>query len=721
LPTAADIGRTPLGRSGLRAETRTRPWARVSPDAVFTCAVAAVLAAVALQGGGGTRPGPATGVAIGLELGGGLLVALACLRTTHARIWGGTALALMGALAGLTALSILWSVEPSDTWVEASRTVSYAFVLAAAVALVRLSPHRWASVLGATLLAAVAVCAYALATKVFPAALDPDEVYARLRDPFGYWNAVGLMAALGVPGCLWLGARRSGHAALNALAYPALGLLTATILLAYSRGAVAAAVVGCACWFAVVPLRLRGAAVLATGASGGVLVALWAFAQEELTQDRVGLALRVGTGRELGVLIVLMLFVLLVAGLAVGFSLAGKPPSARERRVVGIALLCALALVPVAGAGFLAASDRGLGGSISNTWTTLTDPGARPPANEPGRLTAVGSVRARYWDEALKIFEQDRLLGAGAGAYATARPRYRRDDFVVRHAHGYVPQTLADLGLTGLLVSLALAAALAAAVWRAIGGRGRPWSAERVGLTTLAAVAVVFGVHSLVDWTWFIPGNAVVALLCAGWVAGRGPLAARSEAPEGAGDGAVDVAAGTTEPVVATVPAGDPPRRGIAGRLAPTGFTRRVLARPRVIAAGTAILLALAASWATLQPLRAQRAGEDALSALDRGRIDQAREHSRRAASINPLSIDPLFDLAAIEQRAGRNLQARKALEEAVRLQPANARSWRRLATFRLDVQRDARAALDALGPALYLDPRSSEAIGLSLRASRQG
>ena len=39
-------------------------------------------------------------------------------------------------------------------------------------------------------------------------------------------------------------------------------------------------------------------------------------------------------------------------------------------------------------------------------------------------------------------------------------------------------------------------------------------------------MVVVFGVHSLVDWTWYVPGDACVALLCAGWLAGRGPLGA---------------------------------------------------------------------------------------------------------------------------------------------------------------------------------------------------
>ena len=32
-------------------------------------------------------------------------------------------------------------------------------------------------------------------------------------------------------------------------------------------------------------------------------------------------------------------------------------------------------------------------------------------------------------------------------------------------------------------------------------------------MATLLAICVVFGVHSFVDWTWFVPGNAVLALL----------------------------------------------------------------------------------------------------------------------------------------------------------------------------------------------------------------
>ena len=41
----------------------------------------------------------------------------------------------------------------------------------------------------------------------------------------------------------------------------------------------------------------------------------------------------------------------------------------------------------------------------------------------------------------------------------------------------------------------------------------------------MLAVVVIFGVSSLIDWTWFIPGVTVPALVCAGWLAGRGPIA----------------------------------------------------------------------------------------------------------------------------------------------------------------------------------------------------
>jgi hypothetical protein len=659
---------------------------RVAAEPLATIAFAAVFAAIALEGGGGLQLGPLTKVEMAVEVVAGVLVAAAIVVGGYTRrMWGGLTLALMAALVVVTALSISWAVEPSEAWQEANRTLSYLAVMAAGVALVRLFPRRWTALLGGIVLGSVVVCGYALLTKVFPGALNSDEIYARLREPYGYWNAIGLTAALAGPACLWLGARRTGHAALSALAYPILGLLFVTLLLAYSRGALLALAIGCAVWFAIVPLRLRGAVVLATSALGGGMVSLWTFSQNSLSKDRIALGDRISAGHELGIALVAMVLVLLVAGMAIGFASAQRAPSLGVRRQAGVVMLIALALVPVAFVGALALSERGLGGSVSKGWNDLTDPNASTPANAPDRLTAVGSVRARYWNEALKMFRAHKTLGVGAGGYATVRPRFRNDELDVRHAHGYVVQTAADLGLVGLGVSLALLAVWLAASGRTVGlwgaGRGAAWTAERVGMATLLTICVVFGVHSFVDWTWFVPGNAILALLCAGWLAGRGP---------------------TDEPILR--------------RTTP----RMAIRQPwRIGLAVAGVAVALVAAWTSWQPQRAVAKGSDALSAAEAGNFAQARAEIADARSINPLSVDLLFQQAAIE-RAGDNPEAaRQALQEAVRKQPANPAPWLNLAEFELSQGRKPQA-LSAIGSALYLDPRSQTAIATYLEASRE-
>jgi hypothetical protein len=662
---------------------------RVAIEPLATVAFGAVLAAIALQGGGGLQLGPLTKVELAVDVAAGGLVAAAVVAGGHTRrFWGGLTLMLMGALVVVTALSITWAVEPSAAWEEANRTLAYLATMTAGVALVRLFPQRWPSLLGGVALACVVISGYALLTKVFPGALHSDGTYARLREPFGYWNAVGLMAAMGAPACLWLGARRSGHAALNALAYPALGLLVVTILLAYSRGALLALACGCAVWFGFVPLRLRGVVVLATSALGGGLVALWAFAQNPLSSDNVPLGDRASAGHELGIALVAMVIVLLLAGMAIGFAAAQRAPSPDTRRQAGIVVLVALALLPVVFVGALALSQRGLGGSLSKGWKDLTDPYANGNvvSNAPDRLTAVGSVRARYWNEALKMFRAHKLLGVGAGGYATVRPRFRKDTLDVRHAHGYVVQTLADLGIVGMAVSLALLAAWLAAVQRTVGvwgaARRVPWTPERVGMGTLLAICVVFGVHSFIDWTWFVPGNAILALLCAGWLAGRGP---------------------TDEPVLRRE------RMGMAVR------------QPwRIGLATGAAAIALLAAWTSWQPQRAVATGSDALATAETGHFSQARAQIADAEKINPLSVDLLFQQSAIAGASGDVAGARRALQDAVRKEPANPATWLTLAEFELQ-QGNKPLALSAVGSALYLDPRSRDAINTYLQASQEG
>lgn len=673
------------------------------PEVAFGAAIALTLIALGLRGGGGVALESNTAVEICMQLLGGLLAAVAVLAHDGRRVHGAGALALMAVLTVLTAFSILWAVEPADAWLEASRMLAYLAVFAAGLALGREAGALWSSVLGGVLAFSVVVSGYAVLTKMLPAVFAEDEIYARLREPYEYWNAVGLTAAMGMPLALWLGARRHGHAGLNALAFPILALQILTILLAYSRGALLAGAIGVALWFALVPLRLRGAVVLAVAAVGVSIVATWAFGEPALTEDRVSLLLRRNAGAQFGIVLISTLAALSAIGLAIGFASARRAPSAATRQTAGAAILVVLALVPVAFVTQLAFSDRGLSGSLSEGWRSLTDPDARTPANTPDRLTAVGSVRAAYWDQALQIWADHRLEGAGAGAYPTARRRYRKDELVVRHAHGYAVQVAADLGWLGLLTNLALLVAFLAAALRAAGlrvlnaaarerlrlppPRSAPsWDPERVGLVTLLAVVVTFGFHSFVDWTWYTPATAIAALLCAGFLAGRGPGAA-------ADLGAVRdrVAAGMRSPV-------------------------------RVAGAVGVLLVAVACAYATWQPLRSVRAGDAALDALDAGgpqAVDRARALALKARDRNPLAVGPLFELGAIESAAGRKDAARAALDKAVALQPDNPETWLRSAEFALRQSSDARRAIDLLGPALYLDPRSDQAQALYLEAAR--
>ncbi|HME05301.1 MAG TPA: O-antigen ligase family protein [Solirubrobacteraceae bacterium] len=736
---------TPRGRV---AGWRPPAGGRLRADALWwpTLLTAAILCFVAFYAGGGLRLGAMTTVEIVLTIGCGAIVAATVLLVPAKRpTYGLWALGLLFALAALTALSVIWSVQPDESFKDAGRMFAYVAVFGAALALARAAPTRWPAVLGGVTLAAVVVCGYALLTKVLPGQLDANDVYARLRAPYDYWNATGLTAAMGVICCLWLGARRAGHAVLSALAYPAMGLMLVTLMLAYSRGALVALAFGLLFWFCLVPLRLRGAAVLLAGGCGAALVVAWDFSTNALSTEDVALATRVTAGRQLGALLVAMLILLTIVGLAVGFITARRAPSRRLRTRAGAALLTILAVVVIAAAGALAVSHRGLPGSVSHAFHTLTDTNAKV-SNTPGRLTAIASVRARYWKEAFEVFEAHPVLGAGAEGYRVARLRYRNAPLEVRHAHGFLVQTLADLGLVGLTLALALLVAWMVAAgrathpfnrrwtgWRTLRGHpsewrfgwrraAAPYTPERIGLLSMLCLVVVFGVHSMVDWTWYVPGDACVALLCAGWLAGRGPLE-----PEARGE--VEAAGGgVTDEQGASGGEGEGPMedRGLTedqGALEDDAESEVPRARPlralnpvSATVACAVLIAALLAAWAQWQPQRSENASQEAL-ALATSNPSAASAAALAAVSYDPLSVQALFTLSKVQQAGGRPVLARETLERAVRLQPSNPETWLHLGVYDLTVgpavfganapEGGDRSALSELEATIYLNPES--------------
>ena len=209
------------------------------------------------------------------------------------------------------------------------------------------------------------------------------------------------------------------------------------------------------------------------------------------------------------------------------------------------------------------------------------------------------------------MFKDGPLLGRGADGFTLARLHYRKDPRAVSHAHGFLPQTLADLGLLGLAGGAGAARRLAGGRGRARSAsapapRGPEWTGDRLALTALALCALAYGLQSAIDWTWFIPGPTVAALAAAGFVAGRGPLT-----PVGAGR---------------------------AARAAPAGARIDPL---RLIAAAAVVVTALLSAWVVWQPERSPSATDEAVALTDQGKYGGRAAAGRPGAGHRPLLHRP--------------------------------------------------------------------------------
>jgi O-Antigen ligase len=663
--------------------SRTRPGI----DAVLGLVLATALVVLAFTTTGGfdsiAQPGDTwSEIAVAVLGVGACCAVVVC--GARARAWGGATIALFAALTVLTALSIAWSVQPDNSWQAASQMLAYLAAFTGAAALARLVPERWPAVVGGLATASVALSAYALLVKVFPASLDAGNTLGRLQAPYGYWNAVGVMAALGLAPCLWAAASPGRARALRALSIPGIALLIAVVVLSYSRSAALVAILAVAGWFAFVPLRLRAAAALGLGGTGAAVIAVWTLSTSALTDDGVALTARDSAGHTFGIVLLAIACLLGIAGWALSLAMDRIQLPMATRRRTGQVLVVLVALLPAAGIGALAVSARGFTGEISHVWSTLTNP-AGVVGDNPGRLLQLSSSRPLYWSEGITVGEHAVLKGVGAEGFATARTAYTSSSFPVSHAHSYVIQTFADLGLIGLAVNLALLIAWAIAAARSLAPRTawdslRPQrTAEREGMITLLVVALAFGVQSAIDWTWFFSAVAIPALIAAGWLAGRGPL---------------------TAPV---------------GR---ASVRRPLLQRP---AAGAVIIalvaLALLGAWSIWQPLRSANAVSSSLSAAASGNRPQAFTEARGAAKIDPVSIEPLQILSSLYSAARDLPAARAQLVQATQRQPANPQTWLWLGVFDR-VHGDPRRAFGSLRRALRLDKTDSVTIG-ELNATR--
>jgi O-antigen ligase len=135
-------------------------------------------------------------------------------------------------------------------------------------------------------------------------------------------------------------------------------------------------------------------------------------------------------------------------------------------------------------------------------------PGQRLAQGDNDQSSSI-SDRINYLKSSLQIWEDNPVLGTGAGTFAAVHPRYQiRVISASNNAHNIIAQTLAELGVPGALLLLGLL------LWLLIGGaRGAAGEAELVALYCGLAALIL---HFCLDTDASYPALVVLAGALAG-------------------------------------------------------------------------------------------------------------------------------------------------------------------------------------------------------------
>ena len=265
---------------------------------------------------------------------------------------GARELVFLGALVALTAwvaLSLLWTSSVPGTVLETERMLVYLAAGLAGVLLLRRASVS--ALLLATWGAIAVVSTYGLATRLFPDQLGVYDPVAgsRLSDPVGYWNAFGILAAMGTLLALGLAAR-SGPVVRSAAAASTV-LMLLTLYFTYSRGGWIAFFVGLA---AAVALDRRRLQLVTTGfvLAPWPVLAIWAASTSPaLTHQGSALEAATSDGHGLAVIAILLAVAAALAILALDWLQAAvSVPYMLQRFYAGTLLfILAASLIVVFG------------------------------------------------------------------------------------------------------------------------------------------------------------------------------------------------------------------------------------------------------------------------------------------------------------------------------------------------------------------------------------
>jgi O-antigen ligase len=490
----------PAAEASTATAARKRPLAGVDPQAAVSFVGLATITIYLGFNAGGFFVIPPAIVAIALLLCLLLQLTIAARPVQGAGPLATTAIAGMALYSVWTLVSSAWSHSPSRGLIAFDRAMLYTLTLTL-TALWPASRHRVRALLGGLTVAIVVIATVAIITRLLPRVwpLAPDVSADRLSYPLTYWNADGLLFAIGIIGALQFACSARERLSVRVLATAALPLLATTLYFTLSRGSIAVLIIGAGLF--VLFARARGTLpTLVAAAPPSAAALLVAYHAVALTGEHPTSAAAVHEGHH----VVIALAAAIVAAALLRLIL--EPVERRLRSpgwrlpvapwvLVGAAVAVLVAALLLTGVAQHEIHGFGQTNAIANL------------SNQRERLTsASNNGRFDIWRVAVHEFDRHPLIGGGAGTFQNVWNQHRNSNMHILNAHSLYLETLAELGIVGLgLLVVGLGAILVGLV-RAV--RAAPTAERAVPVAALAA-SVMLLVHAGIDWDWEMPAVVV--------------------------------------------------------------------------------------------------------------------------------------------------------------------------------------------------------------------
>jgi O-Antigen ligase len=546
-------------------------------------------------------------------------------------------------------ISFIWSDAASRSLLEFDRAFLYvlAFLLTALLLRSRLTVQTLVWGVG---IAIVVVAGAALLTRVFPDVFPTHPAISpgRLSFPLTYWNGVGIVAAFGVILTFAIASDRAQPSFARIAGATLFVPMCATLYFTFSRGGIAAAILGAVIFLSVGRPRSSLTTMLAVLPATAVTMVVCYDADLLGTEDFAS-----SKGVDQGHTVALVILgAMVAAGLLQALLVRFDQPLADwrlpERARVPTLVTAAVASLAV----LLAAVALDAPGEIRDHVDHFVNGGDEKDTGADARthLTDLTSnSRIDHWTVALDAWKEHPVDGSGAGTFALLWAKDRPVDFTVIDGHSLYIEVMSEMGTIGLLLVLAFVGCMI------VGAARRCRGPDRVLYAAVLAVIVAWAVHAGVDWDWEQPAVTVLPIALAGAV-----LASRRP------------------------------------RVAPPGRVLRVS-----VGIGLLVLaitpFSIARSQRDLnQAVAAVKAGDctkgtdDALNSIDAlkirpepyellaycnadgGRYDLAEQMARAAIDRDPNNWEFHYDLALVRASAGKDPRA--AARKALELNPLDSR-----------------------------------------------